>query len=176
MEEIDIDEINEILAKLEDIIPQSTAISIREAIYSNNSPIITEINGKAAVSNEMFSKILFNSEGEVTITLSRNGKERDVTLLPADTHNGPRLGLWLRDSTAGLGTITCYTDTEFAALGHGICDIDTGCIMPVGKGVIQDCTSTVIKKGKNGAPGAITGDISGTVLGEVTKNTEHGLF
>lgn len=138
--------------------------------------IITKINGKDAVSNEMFSNILFNSTGEVTITVSRNDKERDITLLPADTKNGPRLGLWLRDSTAGLGTITCYTDTKFAALGHGICDIDTGNIMPVGRGVIQNCSNTVIRKSENGSPGAITGSIDGNLLGEITANTEHGLF
>lgn len=138
--------------------------------------IITKINGMQAVSNEMFSDILFNSAGEITITISRDNKERDITLLPADTENGPRLGLWLRDSTAGLGTITYYTDNKFAALGHGICDVDTGCIMPVGKGVIQGCSDTVITKGQNGSPGAIIGSINGAKLGDITLNTDHGLF
>ncbi len=166
------------------IVTDTTAVTQKDGTELNlalgydiqKGDIITKINGQAAVSNEMFSNILFNSDGEVNITISRNEQERDITILPADTENGPRLGLWLRDSTAGLGTITCYTDTEFAALGHGICDVDTGCIMPVKKGIIQNCSDTVISKGRNGVPGAITGTIDGTLLGEVTRNTEHGLF
>lgn len=123
----------------------------------------------------MFSNILFNSENEVTITVSRNNEARDITLLPADTENGPRLGLWLRDSTAGLGTITCYTDKDFVALGHGICDIDTGGIMPVKRGVIQECGDITVQKGKNGDPGAMTGTIDGNILGSVSANTRQGL-
>lgn len=138
--------------------------------------IITKINGKSAVSNEMLISEINAADGDITLTIKHGGKERDVTITPADTDSGRLLGLWLRDSTAGLGTITCYYNNSFAALGHGIFDTDTGNIMPVGKGIIQDCSVTAVIKGSSGAPGAITGDINGEFLGSVTNNTEMGLF
>lgn len=138
---------------------------------------IRAINGTPLTDNASLSEALVRSGGkEVTLTIEHNNDESDITLPPIMTSSGPKLGLWLRDSTAGLGTITCYIDNEFAALGHGICDIDTGNIMPVGRGIIQDCTITNIKAGSNGAPGAITGDINGAELGTINENNDRGLF
>ena len=137
--------------------------------------VITSINGRHAVSNEMFLDEL-NASQNVTLTIDRNGKTREVEVTPAKTESGPKLGLWLRDSTAGLGTVTCYYNDTFAALGHGIFDIDTGNIMPVGRGIIQGCLITSIAKGKPNAPGAIRGDINGEFMGTITANTENGLF
>ncbi len=138
--------------------------------------IIKKINGKDAVSNETVSEVLSSVSGDVTVTVEKNGKEHEVSITPADTESGPKLGLWLRDSTAGLGTLTYTTDTGFAALGHAICDVDTGSIMPIERGFIQNCTITSISKGKAGEPGAITGDINGSELGRITKNTNYGIF
>lgn len=138
--------------------------------------IIKKINGKDAVSNEMVSETLSSVSGDVTVTVETNGKERGVCITPAVTDSGPKLGLWLRDSTAGLGTLTYTSDTGFAALGHAICDVDTGSIMPIERGSIQNCTITSISKGRSGEPGAITGDIDGSELGKITKNTNYGIF
>ena len=138
--------------------------------------IIKSIDGYAVASNEELSQRLSNSDGDITLTISSGGKERDITLTPAETDSGPKLGLWLRDSTAGLGTLTYTKDNCFAALGHGIYDVDTGTIMPIERGIIQNCTITSISKGEKGVPGAITGNIDGAELGTVIKNTEHGLY
>lgn len=139
--------------------------------------VIKKLNGERMLSNEMITERLRELSGSgVTLTVSRGDRERDVSVMPADTEDGPKLGLWLRDSTAGLGTITCFTDDGFAALGHGICDVDTGCIMPVERGIIQDCTILSIAKGSGGAPGAIAGEIDGKTLGTITRNTDCGLF
>lgn len=138
--------------------------------------IVTAVNGTAAVSNEMLSEAVASAAGTVTLTVESDGKKREVTLTPAETDSGPKLGLWLRDSTAGLGTLT-YTDgSHFAALGHAICDVDTGNIMPIERGIIQNCTITSVKKGDAGSPGAVTGDIDGAELGSITDNTELGIF
>ena len=100
---------------------------------------------------------------------------RDVCVTPANTKEGKKLGLWLRDSTAGLGTITCIDDDRFYALGHGICDIDTGSIMPIKKGIIQKCTNVNVIKGSKGEPGAITGDINDIILGNIYSNSHTGI-
>ena len=138
--------------------------------------IITAVNGETAVSNEMLSETVNDSVGDVTLTVISDGEEHSVSLTPAQTSDGRKLGLWLRDSTAGLGTLTYTTGTAFAALGHAICDVDTGNIMPIGRGIIQNCTITSITKGADGAPGAVSGDISGEVIGRIEENSSCGLF
>lgn len=152
-----------------------TKTDIAKGFDIRKGDVITSINGRHAVSNEMFLAEL-NASGNVTLTIDRDGKTREVEVTPAETESGPKLGLWLRDSTAGLGTVTCYYNDTFAALGHGIFDVDTGNIMPVGRGIIQGCFITSIVGGKTGTPGAIRGDINGEFLGTITANTENGLF
>ena len=102
--------------------------------------VITKIDGQEVSSIDDISDYLKSTSGEITLTVSENGKIRNITVTPPETNDGRRLGLWLRDSTAGLGTITYIDENTFAALGHGICDIDTGNIMPINHGIIQDCT------------------------------------
>lgn len=138
--------------------------------------IITKINGNDVFSINDISECLKSTSGEITLTVSENGTLRDISITPPETSEGRRLGLWLRDSTAGLGTITYIDENTFAALGHGICDIDTGNIMPVNHGIIQDCTITSVAEGKIGSPGALIGNINGMELGSITKNTDFGLF
>lgn len=153
-----------------------TRLDIAKGYGIEKGDIITGINGNAAAANESIKKALMDAPESITLTIERNGREHDVTITPADTDDGPKLGLWLRDSTAGMGTITCYVNGSFAALGHGICDVDTGNIMPAGHGIIQDATSFSVIKSKNGEPGAIYGVIDGEVLGKITANRSNGLF
>lgn len=137
--------------------------------------IIKKVNGCDAVSAKVISDAL-EGGNEITLTVLRNDALRDVKVSPAITDDGAKLGLWLRDSTAGLGTITCYLDDKFIALGHGICDIDTGNIMPVKYGIIQNCSQIKIEKGVSGFPGAITGNIDKEQIGTVSKNTRAGIY
>ncbi len=148
-------------------------VNIASGYGIKKGDIIKKVNGNTAVSAKSISDAL--KFGDVSLTLLRNGKEFDVTVTPAKTKDGAKLGLWLRDSTAGLGTITCSFGDRFVGLGHGICDIDTGNIMPVRYGIIQNCSRFGIIKGEKGSPGAITGDIDGEKLGKVLNNTRLGI-
>lgn len=150
-------------------------INIAERYGIKPGDIIKKVNGKNVSDAATITDALQNKT-DITLTLLRNGTEKEVTVTPVNTPDGAKLGLWLRDSTAGLGTVTCYDQNTFAALGHGIFDIDTGNIMPVKYGIIQECTLTGIEKGTKGTPGALTGDISGKELGTITENTTSGLF
>lgn len=139
--------------------------------------VIKKINGSKATSSHDFADTVTGSGGRaVTLTIERDNQTTEKKVKPIKTDDGYKLGIWLRDSTAGLGTITFFTEDSFAALGHGICDIDTGNIMPIHRGIIQECTITSIVKGSNGSPGAITGNIEGIEKGKITKNTEIGIF
>ena len=106
--------------------------------------------------------------------------ECDVTPAKDERDGQYRLGAWVRDSTAGVGTITYYDpeDGEFGALGHAITDIDTGVLMPVGDGEIYANRVVDVTPSREGAPGELTGDFmeQKTGLGRVTRNCEFGIF
>ena len=91
-----------------------------------------------------------------------------------------RLGVWVRDSTAGVGTLTYFdpADGSFGALGHAITDVDTGVQMPVGDGAVYQNEVVQITKGRKGAPGELTGAFfeEEIVVGDIDRNTEFGIF
>lgn len=91
-----------------------------------------------------------------------------------------RLGVWVRDSTAGIGTLSFYDpdDGGFGALGHAITDVDTGIVLPVGYGGIYESSVVDISKGKSGEPGELLGQFfdAETQMGEVERNTQFGIF
>jgi stage IV sporulation protein B len=89
------------------------------------------------------------------------------------------IGLWVRDSTAGIGTLTFYDPktSAFGALGHGITDIDTGLLMPVDSGEIIESSILGIKVGKSGVPGELKGVfIEDMRLGTIENNSEFGIY
>lgn len=90
-----------------------------------------------------------------------------------------KLGLWVRDTAAGVGTVTFYDPQSgtFGALGHGILDIDTGKLIDIAKGEAVTSQIVSITKGQKGTPGEIRGTIqNGVTIGEVYKNTEFGIY
>ena len=104
----------------------------------------------------------------------------EITPIKNKEDNHYCLGLWLRDSVAGLGTIT-YIDPEdnsFGALGHSICDADTGKILSLSDGRIVECNVTGVKKGVKGEAGELKGSfgINARQLGEIEYNTKFGLI
>ncbi len=123
------------------------------------------------------------ADGEVArLEVLRNGSVVECDVTPArDERDGQyRLGAWVRDSTAGVGTLTYYDPESggFGALGHAITDVDTGVVMPVGEGGLYNNRVVAVKPSREGAPGELTGDFLGETeaLGQVTGNTESGIF
>lgn len=93
--------------------------------------------------------------------------------------NEYRIGLWVRDSASGVGTISFYepNSKKFAALGHGISDSDTSQLLNIESGEIITSKLVSVTKGKKGMPGEIKGSISsGTEIGKVKQNTNFGIF
>jgi len=90
-----------------------------------------------------------------------------------------KIGLWVRDSAAGVGTVTFYSEQTqtFAALGHAITDIDTGDIIKTSSGEIDGVNIVSIIKGINEEPGKIQGSIRiNSLIGNIYKNTEYGIY
>ena len=155
--------------------------NIAKALDIKETDIIISANGKTLHTVEEFADIVSNSDGNpVTLVVRRNGEESTKVVTPVKTDDGYKLGLWVRDSTAGIGTVT-FTDSEsggFAALGHPITDVDTGILMPVDKGSINSARITGVKKGTRGEPGELYGIFSGADedCGVILKNTQRGIY
>ncbi len=143
--------------------------------------VLQSVDGIAVNTVEEVSELIETCGGKaLRVTFDRDGKCAETTLLPVKslTDGKYKTGLWIRDSTAGIGTVTYFDpDTgEFAGLGHGICDSDTGKRMPLLRGSVVDITVTDIVKGLDGAPGEIKGRFGTLRVGEIWKNTDMGVF
>ncbi len=143
--------------------------------------IINKVNGTEVNTVESLAEIIVNCEGKpLKIEYTRGGKTKSTELLPvrSKADNKYKSGIWVRDSTAGIGTITYYNPQtgEFAGLGHGICDVDTGDLMPLLCGTVVDVNITDIIKGKSGEPGELKGSFSSVKTGEIYQNTSLGIF
>lgn len=142
---------------------------------------ITAINDCIVNSTEELLKIVNESEGRnIKIKYSRNNEQKECEIQPVkDKDNNYKLGLWVRDSAAGVGTITFYNEQtgSFAGLGHAITDIDTGEIINTSSGEIDDVSILSIVKGKREAPGKIQGTIKqNSIIGSIYKNTKYGIY
>ncbi len=127
-------------------------------------------------------RALISEGGEALVEIARGEETLVVSVEPAlDVSTGAyRLGAWVRDSTAGIGTLSFYDpdDGGFGALGHAITDVDTGIVLPVGYGGIYESSVVDVNKGKSGEPGELLGQFfdAETQLGEVERNTDFGIF
>ncbi len=143
--------------------------------------IVKSVNGKDVTSLSHFSNILQDSKGnEIDIKVLRKNKTINLTFKTVKEKNSSnyKAGLWVRDSTAGLGTVTFYnkSNNTFAGLGHPIYDVDTNEIMPIKTGVMADVTLTGLSKSSFGNVGELCGKISGENNGMLCLNDETGIY
>ena len=142
---------------------------------------IIEVNSKEISSTDDLVETVNNSNGkEINLKYVRDNIEETTSIIPVKTvDNEYKLGLWVRDAAAGVGTATFYVPSTgmFAALGHGISDIDTEKLVTISNGELVTTTLVNIEKGEKGKPGEIKGSIEGSAkLGEIYKNTSFGIF
>ena len=143
--------------------------------------IIVKVNSKEINTVEEMSAEIEKSKGQgLEIVYERQGKTERCELVPVLSLSDRKYktGIWVRDSTAGIGTMTYY-DPEtgvFAGLGHGICDVDTGELMPLLRGSVVDVDVTDIIRGRRGMPGELKGDFDSIKKGVLTDNTDVGVY
>ncbi len=142
---------------------------------------IIGLNGHKVESKEKLIEMVQESDGaSVCLTIRRKGNEMEVFVpVVASTTGERKLGVWVRDDTQGIGTLTFITsDGEFCALGHGITDVDTGILMEFVTGEIYTAEINAIKKGQEGEPGELTGVIhqgDRAKVGLMLQNTSQGI-
>ena len=143
--------------------------------------VITHINGSEVDTIEQVQAVLQEQgDGQLTIQAVRSDKAMQLTVQAVENKDGVKqLGVWLRDSMAGIGTVTFYDPGTglFAALGHGVNDTDTATLMPLASGSIMPASVVEVKKGLPGQPGELRGQFELTKdLGTLYANTERGVF
>lgn len=153
--------------------PAANILKSGDYIYKINSTNVENIDDVIEVLQE-------SGAGKVTVYLKRNGSNIKVKVDSILASDGEyKIGVWLREDTEGIGTITYVTeDNEYAALGHGITDIDTGLLIDIKDGGVYPAKVSQVIRGEAGAPGEILGSVKlgGTYrLGSINKNTNYGI-
>ena len=141
--------------------------------------VIEQLNGTEVDSSAQFARLL-QCGGVVELDVSRGGENVSLQARPVLGADGTwRLGAWIRDSIAGIGTVTFYDPATgtFGALGHAVQDSDTGLLMPLAAGGVMASRVKAVKKGESGAAGELRGDFDLTCdIGTLTANTAAGVF
>lgn len=142
---------------------------------------IVSINQVQINSTDELIKAVNNSKGEdLKVKYLHDEKTLECSIKPVKTgEKDYKIGLWVRDSAAGVGTVTFYNqDTnKFAALGHGILDIDTEKLINISSGEFVTTNILKIEKGEKGNPGRIQGTLEKQKeIGKINQNTGFGIY
>ena len=144
--------------------------------------MILQAGGKILKNKEDLMQVVEqNGEKSMEFLVDRNGVQQTVAITPvfSQEDNSCKIGIWVRDSTQGIGTITYFNpdNNTFGALGHGVYDVDTQELMQIKNGQITQSSIIDVKKGEKGEPGALTGNVGrDLVLGSIAINTEVGIY
>ena len=140
---------------------------------------IVAINGREVHSAGEVRELIGRSGGEsITIAANRGDTKIKIEMIPKLQDGEYRLGITLKDMTAGIGTIT-FIDPEsgeFGGLGHGICDSESGAVTPMESGSAMEVVLGGIHKGAVGSPGELSGIITDSTIGSLTINSSVGVF
>ncbi len=142
---------------------------------------ILTAEGKKVSTNEDLVDLVENSGGgKIALQIMRENKQQTVYITPvlsSDT-NTYKIGVWVRDSSAGIGTLTFYSPSTdiICGLGHGVSDEDTGKLLKIQSGEIVSAEIFDIEKGEKGSPGQLKGRLTSNTLGEIRLNCNGGIY
>lgn len=141
--------------------------------------VIVQCGGVPVTSTEQFQTLLQDTDA-AELKISRDGGELVLSVKPERNEAGVcQIGAWIRDSCAGIGTMTYYDpeSNTFGCLGHGVTDVDTALLMPFQDGAILPSTVKAVKRGEKGSAGELRGDFDlSATLGTLYANTAQGVF
>jgi len=142
---------------------------------------VLAVNGQKVTTSRQLSSHINDCGGQkITLRLRRDGVEFEAAFTPVRPvdESGYKAGMWVRDSAAGVGTLTFYDPATgvFGGLGHPVCDVDTGREMTLASGEMVPARIFGIEKGKAGAPGELNGCFEPGRLGTLTRNGRDGVY
>ena len=142
--------------------------------------VIKKVNGTEVKSNSQVSEIIEKSAGqEIILEAERNKKLFEVSFRAefSESEQKYKAGIWIRDSSAGIGTVTfCTKDGGFASLGHAVCDIDTKSTIPISQGECTEARLTGFIRGQNGSAGELCGYLDNKKTGVIYSNDSLGVY
>ena len=143
--------------------------------------VIISINGINVYSSDDVIDAINNNNGlDYRIKVKRDGRYKNFTLKPVYSNKEGcyKAGVWVRDSTAGIGTVTFYNKQSgmFAALGHQINDVDTNEIMPLLEGEAVGATVTGVQSGNKNTAGSLCCRFEDYTVGRLMENTSCGIY
>ncbi len=158
------------IVEFSDTVPQRAGL--------RQGDIIININGQPIQDARQVGAAVQASHGApLELGVLRGGEEKSFTISPLQTADGWRLGIYVRDSVTGIGTVTYYDpdDGTFGALGHGV--NDGAALLPIRSGAVLPSEVAAVSRGAAGAPGSLQGAICGRgQCGVIEKNTPQGIF
>lgn len=159
----------------------SGSISPGEDAGVKKGDYILSADGRQVLTNEELSAAVAASGGNrIKLVIKRGGTPKTVYVTPALSKetNSYRIGLWVRDSSAGIGTLTFYSPATgiVCGLGHGVCDEDTGDLLELKNGEIVSAEIVSVEKGSSGSPGQLKGRFTYGTIGKIDCNSEKGVY
>ena len=169
------------IIRIDGVTTPSGNVSPGKAAGLKEGDMIISVDGVDVYRNRELSAIFASSGGKtLKLEIERDSKKKEINFTPVlcsedSTYKG---GLWIRDSTAGIGTVTWYDRTNgiFAGLGHAVFDADTGEIMPLSGGDAVEAEIKGCYKGTNGSAGELCGVFSSGSIGSLYINGETGVY
>ena len=145
--------------------------------------VILQVNGQQVSDSETLTELVASAKGmPMQVVYERGGKEKTARLQPLqDAVTGAwRIGAWVRDSTAGVGTLSFYDPESgcYGALGHAINDGDTGKLLPIRMGSLFKADIVEVRRGQRGTPGELRGTFlrEQKLLGSIVQNSALGIY
>ena len=142
---------------------------------------IVSVDGREITTNEELGAAVEASAGnEMKFEIKRNGKTKIIRFCAALSKetNSYKIGLWVRDSSAGIGTLTFYSPSTgiVCGLGHGVCDEDTEELLKLDSGELVTANIVSVQKGSSGSPGQLKGKFINRTIGAIDLNSECGIY
>ena len=170
-----------LIIKTETVDTKNGNVSPCEMAGLKKGDVILKVDGQEVVSSNALSETLSRGDKTVfSVEYERNGKKHSTILNTyySVSQGKYKAGMWIRDSAAGIGTMTFYDPAtgKFAGLGHGVCDIDTGEMLPFSDGDIVSARITGCYKGQKGKAGELCGIFSPETIGILLSNNTKGVY
>ena len=166
---------------LTDINTESGALNPAKEAGIKVGDYIESVNGEKVTCNEDLSYLVESSGGKpLKFRISRKGRIVNINVKPQKSIDDGlwRLGVWVRDSSAGIGTLTFYSPSTniVCGLGHGICDDDTDTLLTVERGEMVNAQIVSVTKGSAGSPGELKGKFTFDTIADIDLNSDCGIY
>lgn len=170
-----------LVVQTEEISAAGGKINVAEKAGLKVGDYIRTVNGKQITCNEDLLKMVADGGGKtMNFTVVRNEKTKKIKITPlADSESGEyHIGIWVRDSSAGIGTLTFYSpyNNVICGLGHEICDVDTGETLSLDSGEMVNANIVAYDKASKGEIGELKGSFTYETLSKVLINKSNGIY